>query len=406
MNSSQQVEKPRRGIFFFSLKLLIVVILSVFVLAFGCEVYLRHVGFLQAQAPPYPCITGDPILNHVLVPNCEGIARADQIKTSKDVHSKTNSHGIRGHAPKNGFKRIVVIGDSYTEGFGLEESETFAARLEAALISQGTKDWEVLNGGTLGSSPVLYAKYFDRYFFNLHPEFVILNLDFTDFGDDVYFLTLATYDAKGRAIAFPGTEVMPGWTLDMVYSNRFALLNLIHQESNQWHLIRLREKAQPLMDRLVSEQPRLILDEDLKAINNEQCFKSIEMTAKSIMELKTRVEAAGGRLALHMYPSGYMVKSYPNQPQSISFVINWDQKRERDHSWDCDARQDVVKVIERFCQRQGIPFFDSFPTILNHPQKESLFFDHDAHWNAKGVQVVVNALATPILREITSKGNN
>lgn len=389
----------------FATKLLVVVILSILLLALCCELYLRHVGFLQAQPAPYPCITGDPILNHVFLQNCEAVAKADQIKTAKDVHYKTNSLGIRGHEPKNGFKRIVVIGDSYTEGFGLEESETFAARLEATLIFQGVKDWEVLNGGTVAFSPVLYPKYFDRYFSNLHPEFVMLNLDFTDFGDDIYFLTSATYDAEGRPVAFPGIEIMPAWTMNMVYSNQFALLNLIHQESNQWHLIGLREKSRPLMDNLVSKPPRLILDEDLKSINNEQCFKSIEMTAKSIMKLKTKVEAAGGKFAIHMYPSGYMVKSYAARPQSISFVVKWEQKRKRDHSWDCNAGADLVKVIEKFCQRQRIPFFNSFPTILNHPEKESLYFDNDAHWNAKGVQVVVDSLTVQILREINSNKN-
>jgi len=61
------------------------------------------------------------------------IATAAALKTEEDVVYKTNSLGLRGREPGSSKLRIVVIGDSYTEGFGLSETEAFPFQPEAAL---------------------------------------------------------------------------------------------------------------------------------------------------------------------------------------------------------------------------------------------------------------------------------
>jgi lysophospholipase L1-like esterase len=51
--------------------------------------------------------------------------------------------------------RIVVIGDSFTEGVGVPYEETFAGRLGAALAPEGT---EVLNAGVQSYTPIIYYR--------------------------------------------------------------------------------------------------------------------------------------------------------------------------------------------------------------------------------------------------------
>jgi hypothetical protein len=54
----------------------------------------------------------------------------------RDVH--INSLGFRGpEPPSGGSERILLLGDSFTFGAGVADSETFAARLDAALDSSG-----------------------------------------------------------------------------------------------------------------------------------------------------------------------------------------------------------------------------------------------------------------------------
>lgn len=360
------------------------------------EVYLRRAGFLEAQPANYPCVAGDPVLNHVFHRSCEGVATAKALKTEKDVTYKTNSLGYRGPEPKRGMKTLVVLGDSYTEGFGLGEEETFSAQLDRALIAAGAKGWQILNGGTLGYTTALYPKYFDRYFLELKPKLVLLNLDFTDFNDDPYYLQIADYDAAGRPATFPGREVFPSWALGQVYSNSSALLRFLHQEVNQWSIAKRREEVQPTMDMLISG-PALMPPAELEAAGMGNCAKTMEAIARHVLELKRRVEAVDGRLLLHMYPPGYLVKSYDAIPQNISFVRTWDQKRRRDFTWACAPNPKAVDVVRSFAGRSGIQFFDSFPLIMAHPAKNTLYFDKDAHWNSRGVGVVTSDLARKIL---------
>ncbi|MGZ3649611.1 MAG: hypothetical protein ACXVB9_15100 [Bdellovibrionota bacterium] len=385
-------------------RLLAVVLVSGLVLALCFEIYLRRAGFLEAQPANYPCVAGDPVLNHVFRADCQGLATATALKTAHDAHYRTNLRGYRGHAPEAGKRVIVAIGDSYTEGFGLEEEQAFPAVLERALRAKGATGWQVLNGGTLGYSPALYSAYFDRFFLLEHPELVVLNLDFSDFNDDPYFLQIADYDSQHQPVAFPGREALPDWLMPYVYSNRSALLRFLHQEINQWSLISHREQAQWNMDQWIHSEKTLIAPADLKAAALEGCAKPVEAIAKHILILKQHAAAVGARFAVHMYPPGSAVKTYANLPQGISFVRVWDAKHRTDYSWACGISPKIVDVMRSFAQRQGIPFFDSFPIVMAQHDKETLYYDRDAHWNERGVKLVAENLA-PQLLPLLKKNN-
>lgn len=66
-----------------------------------------------------------------------------------DVAIAINSLGVRGpdrgYARTPGKKRILVVGDSFSFGHGVEQHDTFCARLEAVL-----PDTEVINGAIVG----------------------------------------------------------------------------------------------------------------------------------------------------------------------------------------------------------------------------------------------------------------
>ena len=67
------------------------------------------------------------------------------------VHVAINSRGLRGDEVSLqkpvGVRRVLVVGDSFGWGFGVEQEDTFGARLERAL-----PDTEVINGAVSGYS--------------------------------------------------------------------------------------------------------------------------------------------------------------------------------------------------------------------------------------------------------------
>ena len=90
-----------------------------------------------------------PGLSYELVPNKE--------KFSKGATIKTNSHGMRDDEPLDrdldSACTVLVIGDSYTFGFGVEGHETYANILEELLKNNApNKAVQVLNMGVGGYS--------------------------------------------------------------------------------------------------------------------------------------------------------------------------------------------------------------------------------------------------------------
>jgi hypothetical protein len=70
--------------------------------------------------------------------------------------------------------RIVALGDSLTYGQGVDESERFSERIEAALDGAGAGDFEVLNLGKPGASTQDELETLRSVVLDLAPDFVLL----------------------------------------------------------------------------------------------------------------------------------------------------------------------------------------------------------------------------------------
>ena len=103
-----------------------------------------------------------------------------------EVTVRTNALGLRGRrvsSPKDeGTYRIVMLGDSFVFGFGVEDDETLAAQLEATL---GTRHEgiEVLNAGVPGWSTDQYYLFLRTRLDEITPDLVMLGLLDNDPGD-------------------------------------------------------------------------------------------------------------------------------------------------------------------------------------------------------------------------------
>lgn len=95
-----------------------------------------------------------------------------------------NSFGFRGpeisSQAEPGTKRLLVLGDSIVEGHGVSFEQTFSHQLGEKL---GAQNWEVLNVGMQGASPLYFAANLERYLF-LNPDAVLLMVHENDLYDD------------------------------------------------------------------------------------------------------------------------------------------------------------------------------------------------------------------------------
>lgn len=88
-----------------------------------------------------------------------------------------NSKGLRDReydlAKPEGVFRILVLGDSFTWGYGVSDEEIFTERLESKLVEDGAKV-EILNAGVSGWGTDQQLLFLEREGFKYEPDLVVL----------------------------------------------------------------------------------------------------------------------------------------------------------------------------------------------------------------------------------------
>lgn len=131
-----------------SLNQFLAVVVSLAMLVLILEGALRLLGW----GPAPRMHRFDPVVGWVKSPGVDIRRQTAEF----NVRVRTNTRGLRGpetwsYQRRAGVARVLMIGDSFTLGYTVSESESIPALLEQGLLSQGVHA-EVLNGGTEGWS--------------------------------------------------------------------------------------------------------------------------------------------------------------------------------------------------------------------------------------------------------------
>jgi lysophospholipase L1-like esterase len=120
-------------------------------------------------------ISNDPLIGHEHRPNVKAVLMG--------VEFDTNSKGLRDreipYARTPGVRRILMLGDSFTVGWGVAFDETFSKRIERAYAERGEKV-EVINTGVGNYNTIQEVEYFLTEGYKYNPDIVVLNYTFND----------------------------------------------------------------------------------------------------------------------------------------------------------------------------------------------------------------------------------
>jgi len=145
--------------------------------------------------------------HHILMPETQyHLGRFE----GKDIFVQTNQDGLRSHHRREEFlkfdKRIVCLGDSFTFGAWVQDTEAYPQVLESLLReTSGEETVGVLNAGILSYSPLLEEQMLEHVVKHYKPHVVTLMLDCTDVGDDYHYSL--DYDPQQKGGPFNGPYV-------------------------------------------------------------------------------------------------------------------------------------------------------------------------------------------------------
>jgi lysophospholipase L1-like esterase len=170
------------------------------------EIALRLVGWSPLYVSPERdhFWKYDSLLGWAHQPGQEGIFETPQVRTFVRINQKGLRDREHSYERPNNTKRILVIGDSFAWGYGVEESERFSQLLETSL------GVEIINAGVSGYSTDQELLWFRSEGVKYKPDLVVLIFTGNDIGHNQQQLVYTIY-YKPQFVTEEGQLILKGY---------------------------------------------------------------------------------------------------------------------------------------------------------------------------------------------------
>ncbi|EMY12517.1 GDSL-like protein [Leptospira weilii str. Ecochallenge] len=322
------------------------------------------------------------------------------------VSVKTNSDGFRQSVSKENSYPILVFGDSFTEGWGVEASEVYVEVANSFL----PKDKQIRNLGIHGASPSFYYLQFPFYYERFRPKTLILQIFDNDLDDNEKLeVFMDTSDPSGMYFPKPSLSVK-------IFGETIS--NFV-KETTTYRLIKriiftIRKVPNPILYYREGKEPKI------RVLTHEESIGKYGKLKPLGDQISTRY---GGQFEFY---------SKPNNERWVSLLKKQRESLERLHGFCRDngvelrilyvpakeffsasgitgdlkvfglefalERNPHWKLLNNFCRTHKLVCYDLVRTLANS-DSERLYFPYDAHWNRNGHRVVGEYLFREIRKE-------
>lgn len=337
---------------------------------FICDLLFTNVlEFTGIYNPPHKLEhryrAAHPVYHHTLEANIDGY---EALFGPIQYSVSTNSLGFKDRAPREipltaGSERIIFIGDSFTEGIGIEYPDTFVGVIDERLSPRGT---QVLTAGVNSYSPIIYRRKIEYLVEQgLTFDHLVVLIDLSDIRDEVVRyqldedLNVVDVDPQGPFYA------LREWLTNN--SSFFAYTRLWVRQYNH------RKKAEQLRQQdgmsIHRQLANWTLDEDLYQRWGKKGLESATEHMNMLYKLSIEKQF---KLSIVVYP-------WPNQ------------------IWHRDLESRQVSYWQDWSETRGLKFVNLFPLFINDQQSpeeiiKKLFIKGDIHWNNQGHALIAEAL--------------
>ena len=337
-------------------------------------------GYLLIK-PLSPELSPDKIRHHKLVANT--YSRFEQPDFS--YIQRVNNLGLRGkdttlEKPDKHF-RILMLGDSFTMGKGVEDDQTFSVILEDLLNKNkpcNDSRIEVLNGGTDSYAPILSYLQLKTDLVALEPDLVVLNLDVSDLLQESAYRNEAVLDERGEVQAVPGSErpVLLNQRIRRWIDQNLFFTRLILFYTNK--LFGYKDlSVQGVVTRANSEIVEYTLSQDTE--NREKQWQAI---FDSIAKINNFAAERSITFSLAVYPWGHQVNEKEWAPGRYNFMTE-----------EATASDDYLDTVTQHSADSSIDLINLFSHFRSYQGNEPLYFNYDMHWTTEGHKVMASGLA-------------
>jgi lysophospholipase L1-like esterase len=324
---------------------------------------------------PQGMYISDQVRGYALAPDFHASLKSPEFQTS----ISTNSQGLRERelGPKApGTFRVLVLGDSFVFGQGVDAELAFPRLLESELAKYRPDiKTQVINAGVPGYGTDQEFALLQELGWSYSPDLVIVNMFAgNDVNDNLIggkerrsvrngFL-YDEYQARQKASKYRIVGPLTSWLA--VYSRLYVFMRT-PLDVIQW-----------------SRGTRLpVPQEHLEAIQiplSQEFRDGLVLTESILKQMTDQASQHGAHLMIVVVPSAVQVDdTLWNETISVYRLsaANYD-------------RAQPGKLFVQFGQEVGLPVFDLMPDFVN---VDSAYFKNDIHWNTKGHMIAARAIS-------------
>ena len=315
-----------------------------------CELVIRF--FLPQQLSQVKFLYDKDIgLQHV--PYLEG---SESYPGVYDFDVSNGENGFRtshkGAVPSFVNKKIMLIGDSFTYGKGVNDEETFAYRLQEALLKDSV---QIINAGVEGRGTDHGLRTYQHYKDKYQPNTVIHFAHYNDLADNIrdeYFEIVndSTFTPKKFDHLVGGTKAK---------LQKSKLYNWLISNSHFFALLKSVLVGILMPDQIVRYEDGIDMD------------RAKKLTSGFLRQLQKEVEADGCKFIVFYIPSTHDIEARKKgeRTEQEEFFINYFTENNIDFH---NLSDDFIDSSE--------------PEIVKH------FYLPEGHWNPKGHQLASEKL--------------
>ncbi len=359
-------------LFRISVKKIFLLFLAVFVLFLFVEIGVR---FFRPQITTQQAILSSPsvfrssdYLPWQLQPNSFDYQASPY--GEYNVSIRVNSYGLRDDErplSSEHMKRILFVGDSFTFGHGVEETDRYTEFLEREFFANNLS-YEVFNAGyASGYSPDTYVAYTLREGLSFSPTTVVVGFYI---GND--FLDLFKNDVIQRK----GTQqiVSDFYFVDdshRLRRSRYGLENpLVLFLTRYSHaLVLLRDRLEQRLNPILPETELYMSTYDASLDEKWQTIQQI------FSGLQTTLSQQNISLSIVIIPSAFQL----SDSRWNAYAQTSDQPLDRTKP---------QRLLLAFCREHNLSCIDLYDDLKSYTSQHEIYYPRDGHWTAEGHRFV------------------
>jgi hypothetical protein len=313
-----------------------------------------------------------------------------------NVEIRINADGLRdgdyARQKSGNTRRVLVFGDSFAEGWGVEVEESLSKRLEVCLRDRGSRAAEVINFGVAGYGTDQELLLFEKLGRHYQADVVVVlfygndlwnNASRRGIGAERGYKPFFKLGLNGR-LALGGTPVTrTAYWDESRYSGGSWRTRLKRYFYSHWHVYVLLEKA--LRDKRPPKKQSSFYDGLYGRDPQGRWTPAWELSGHLLKAFDEAVRRADAQLVLVYAPAILQIEAE-----------DWQRKREL-HG--LVGEYDLAKPnaqLAAFATRYGLSYLDLYFTFKARAEGEVLYL-RDSHWNAAGHALAAENLCKHLL---------